>query len=295
MPAGRRAGNGQDDAGQVPGALASTAMFRRIQFTPDLLPADITGSSFYNPDDGVFDVPRRAGLRQCRAGRRDQPHSPRTQSALLEVMSEGAGHGRRAAARPAAAVLRDRHAEPDRLSRHLPPARSAAGPVRRARHARLPRLCRRDGDFVQPERSRSVRRPAPVVLRGSARCRSRSRRCAWTAASPNTCCAWWRLTRADPRLRLGVSPRGSLTLYRTAQARALTGRPRLRAARRHPRPGRARPGPPHDAGHQSPIRRHPVPQHHRGSPGEDARAAIAVPFCWLHSRFLCFHTPKSNV
>jgi MoxR-like ATPase len=28
--------------------------FRRIQFTPDLLPADITGSSFYNPGDGQF-------------------------------------------------------------------------------------------------------------------------------------------------------------------------------------------------------------------------------------------------
>src|SRR5437016_14584884 len=29
--------------------------FRRIQFTPDLLPADITGSIFYNPKDGTFE------------------------------------------------------------------------------------------------------------------------------------------------------------------------------------------------------------------------------------------------
>src|SRR6202453_1238823 len=29
--------------------------FRRVQFTPDLLPADITGSSFYKPQDGSFE------------------------------------------------------------------------------------------------------------------------------------------------------------------------------------------------------------------------------------------------
>src|SRR5579859_4567351 len=28
--------------------------FRRIQFTPDLLPADVTGSSYYNPREGTF-------------------------------------------------------------------------------------------------------------------------------------------------------------------------------------------------------------------------------------------------
>src|ERR1035437_6554954 len=33
-------------------ARSISGIFRRIQFTPDLLPADITGSSFYNPRDG---------------------------------------------------------------------------------------------------------------------------------------------------------------------------------------------------------------------------------------------------
>ena len=30
--------------------------FRRVQFTPDLLPADITGTNVYNQGDGAFDV-----------------------------------------------------------------------------------------------------------------------------------------------------------------------------------------------------------------------------------------------
>jgi MoxR-like ATPase len=48
--------------------------FRRVQFTPDLLPTDILGSAVYNPRDGSFTFQRA---------------SPRTQSALLEAMSEG--------------------------------------------------------------------------------------------------------------------------------------------------------------------------------------------------------------
>src|SRR3974377_1175508 len=35
-------------------AKSIAGIFKRIQFTPDLLPADITGSSFYNPHDGTF-------------------------------------------------------------------------------------------------------------------------------------------------------------------------------------------------------------------------------------------------
>ena len=35
-------------------ARSMDGVFRRIQFTPDLLPADITGSSFYSPGDGSF-------------------------------------------------------------------------------------------------------------------------------------------------------------------------------------------------------------------------------------------------
>lgn len=62
--------------------------FQRIQFTPDLLPTDILGSSIYNPVDGTFKF--REGPIFCHVLLADEINraSPRTQSALLEAMSE---------------------------------------------------------------------------------------------------------------------------------------------------------------------------------------------------------------
>lgn len=72
-------------------ALAQSigATYNRVQFTPDLLPADILGSSIYNPVDGNFNF--RAGPIFCNVLLADEINraSPRTQSALLEAMSEG--------------------------------------------------------------------------------------------------------------------------------------------------------------------------------------------------------------
>lgn len=63
--------------------------FRRIQFTPDLLPTDILGSSIYSPKTGEFDF--KPGPIFSRVVLADEINraSPRTQSALLEAMSEG--------------------------------------------------------------------------------------------------------------------------------------------------------------------------------------------------------------
>jgi MoxR-like ATPase len=71
-------------------ALAKSldAKFRRIQFTPDLLPADILGSSIYNPVKGDFKFD--PGPIFCHILLADEINraSPRTQSALLEAMNE---------------------------------------------------------------------------------------------------------------------------------------------------------------------------------------------------------------
>src|SRR5215471_12281000 len=69
-------------------AKSISGEFKRIQFTPDLLPADITGSSFYSPRDGTFTF--RPGPVFANVVLADEINrtSPRTQSALLEVMSE---------------------------------------------------------------------------------------------------------------------------------------------------------------------------------------------------------------
>lgn len=63
--------------------------FRRVQFTPDLLPSDILGSSIYSPKDGTFTF--KKGPIFCSILLADEINraSPRTQSALLESMSEG--------------------------------------------------------------------------------------------------------------------------------------------------------------------------------------------------------------
>ena len=62
--------------------------FRRIQFTPDLLPSDIIGTMVYNPKTGEFNV--RLGPIFANIILADEINraSPKTQSALLEAMQE---------------------------------------------------------------------------------------------------------------------------------------------------------------------------------------------------------------
>ena len=71
-------------------ALARTIRgeFRRIQFTPDLLPTDIVGGMIYSPKTGEFSF--RPGPVFCHVLLADEINraSPRTQSALLEAMNE---------------------------------------------------------------------------------------------------------------------------------------------------------------------------------------------------------------
>ncbi len=63
--------------------------YRRMQFTPDTLPSDVTGFSMYNKNTGEFEY--REGAVMCNLFLADEINrtSPKTQSALLEVMEEG--------------------------------------------------------------------------------------------------------------------------------------------------------------------------------------------------------------
>jgi MoxR-like ATPase len=63
--------------------------FRRVQFTPDLLPTDILGSAVYNPRDGSFAFQEGPVFTHVLLADEINRASPRTQSALLEAMSEG--------------------------------------------------------------------------------------------------------------------------------------------------------------------------------------------------------------
>ena len=64
------------------------AQFQRIQFTPDLLPADITGTLIFNPKDGLF-YPKRGPVFSNFVLADEINRSPaKVQSALLEAMQE---------------------------------------------------------------------------------------------------------------------------------------------------------------------------------------------------------------
>ncbi|HCI80505.1 MAG TPA: AAA family ATPase [Ktedonobacter sp.] len=62
--------------------------FQRIQFTPDLLPSDITGITFYNQKRGEFEFRPGPLLAQIVLADEINRATPRTQSALLEAMEE---------------------------------------------------------------------------------------------------------------------------------------------------------------------------------------------------------------
>ena len=62
--------------------------FRRIQFTPDLMPSDITGIHYYNQHNGQFEFRPGPVISQIVLADEINRATPRTQSALLEAMAE---------------------------------------------------------------------------------------------------------------------------------------------------------------------------------------------------------------
>ncbi len=62
--------------------------FRRIQFTPDILPSDITGFSVFNPKDGVFTFRPGPVISHFVLADEINRASPKTQASLLEIMEE---------------------------------------------------------------------------------------------------------------------------------------------------------------------------------------------------------------
>ena len=69
-------------------AAAIGADFARIQFTPDLLPADVTGGAVFKANTGDFEIRKGPVFTQVLLADEINRASPRTQSALLEAMEE---------------------------------------------------------------------------------------------------------------------------------------------------------------------------------------------------------------
>lgn len=195
--------------------------FRRIQFTPDLLPADITGSSFYNPGHGVFEFREGPVFTNILLADEINRTSPRTQSALLEVMSENQVtiEGKRHDLAQPFLVVATQNPTEYHGTYPLPEAQLDRFAVRvtlgypDAEHELEILFSQRDTHPFELLHA-VVTREDVVALQEHVKEVKLERAVAEYVV---------RLvgaTRDDPRLRLGISPRGSLALYRTAQARA---------------------------------------------------------------------------
>jgi MoxR-like ATPase len=69
-------------------ARATGCSFERVQFTPDLLPGDVTGVTVYNPNARTFEFRRGPIFTQVLLADEINRATPKTQSALLEAMEE---------------------------------------------------------------------------------------------------------------------------------------------------------------------------------------------------------------
>ncbi|WP_045745674.1 AAA family ATPase [Actinoplanes rectilineatus] len=192
--------------------------WKRIQFTPDLLPSDITGVTWYNQRTGDFTFrpgPIFANIVLCDEVNRA---SPKTQSALLEVMEERQvteeGHPR-LVPRPFMVVATQNPLDMDgtfplpeaQLDRFL--LRLGVGyPDETAEMSILQRELdgRFDEDLSPVLHSADVLRMAQTARRVSV-AESVKRYVVHITAR----------TRRMPELRLGVSPRGGIALMKAAQ------------------------------------------------------------------------------
>ena len=210
--------------------------FSRIQFTPDLMPSDITGTDLVQEDatTGRRQMVFAPGPIFANIVLADEINRtpPKTQSALLEAMQEHRVTVQGKTYHAGRAVLRVRDAEPDRAGGHLPAAGSAARSLHVPHHHRPPavrRGARRgpddDGDSesaarAADQRRRSDRVPAAGAksARGRAGDASRARHRARHAGRRNPdskdFIAKW--------VAFGASVRAAQYLVLGGKARALT-------------------------------------------------------------------------
>ncbi len=202
-------------------ARSIDGIFRRVQFTPDLLPADITGSSFYNPTDGHFMFREGPVFTNVLLADEINRTSPRTQSALLEVMSENQVtiEGQRRDLPQPFFVIATQNPVEFHGTYPLPEAQLDRFAVRIT--------------LGYPDRSSEIEvlfsqndhhpfdNLAPVISGAEVLAlQSRVKTVKVDPAIADYIVRIVEATRADPRLRLGLSPRGSLALYRMSQASA---------------------------------------------------------------------------
>jgi MoxR-like ATPase len=198
--------------------------FRRIQFTSDLLPSDVLGVSVYHPQTAEFET--RPGPIFTNVVLADEINRapPRTQSGLLEAMQEGRvtiGDETHALPRPFVVM-----ATQNPLEHHgtypLPESQLDRFLMRLTIGYPGPEAERRiltESSSTEPvfDRLRTVLSPAQVLQLQEAVEEVES-----DEAIVDYLMAIVERTRRSSHLRMGVSPRGAIALFRAARALALT-------------------------------------------------------------------------
>ncbi len=216
-------------------AAAVDAHFARIQFTPDLLPADLIGTQIYRPGERRFEIKQGPVFANLLLADEINRAPAKVQSALLEAMQERPGDDRRRDASAPGSVPRARHPEPDRAGGHLSAARSAGRPLHAQDQGLLPQARGGGRDHAAHGGAASARAPAGgLARRHPAACarwptpststtRSRSTSSTWCSRRASR--ASFRLERLETLIEYGASPRATIYLAQAAKAHAfLQGR-----------------------------------------------------------------------
>ena len=188
-------------------ALAASidCSFRRIQFTPDLLPSDILGSSVYNSGTGEFVFKQGPIFANVILADEINRTTPRTQSALLEAMSDRQVSVEGKTYHAGAAVPGAGDAEPLRVRGDVRPAREPARPVHDPRPHGLPAPRPRSGSILTSHRAGEPVETLRPVLTAEEVIRLQQagpRRSGSTTRSPTTC---WTSSTPPARARTSTS------------------------------------------------------------------------------------------
>lgn len=203
-------------------AASIGAKFTRVQFTPDLLPSDILGVSVFNQRDQSFEFREGPVFTSILLADEVNRASPRTQSALLEVMAEGqvSVEGRTHLMDPLYFVMATQNPVEFRGTYPLPEAQMD-------RFALCLALGYVDADTeVAVLSAQDLRHPLehlqPVATRDEVLALKEAvRRVRVADELKHYVVELVRRTRAAPQVMLGCGPRASIALAHTAKALAL--------------------------------------------------------------------------
>jgi MoxR-like ATPase len=200
--------------------------FRRIQFTPDLLPSDVTGVSFFNQKDQAFEFRPGPVFAQILLADEINRATPRTQGSLLEAMQERqvtVDGDTMPLARPFLVLATQ---NPIELEGTFPLPEAQLDRFLLRLKLGYPSEPDEDAILLRFERDDPLADLAAVATAAELMDMQRQVRTIHVEESVRRYVLQiCRATRQHPAVELGASPRGTLALYHSAQAlAALRGR-----------------------------------------------------------------------